>query len=97
MLENTLCQIFPLPENNNDDIQSLNIYVEISLKYFKGSASEILQYGITMSKQMKTKDIVIGLNKWILCEKMFLFTQFTVFSVMYHKSQFSFLYPKLIL
>lgn len=30
----------------------MNIYVEKPFKYFKESASEILQYGIIMSRQM---------------------------------------------
>lgn len=47
--ENTLCGRLRLPENNDSDIQSLNIYGKM---HCEKSAPEILHYGIIMSRQM---------------------------------------------
>lgn len=47
--ENTLCRRLRLPENNDSDIQSLNIYGKA---HCKKSDPEILQYGMIMSRQM---------------------------------------------
>lgn len=49
VVENTLCQRLQLPENNDNDIRSLNIYGKT---HCEEPAPEILQYGIIISKQM---------------------------------------------
>lgn len=49
VVENTLCQRLRLPENNDNDIRSLNIY---GVTHCEDLAPEILQYGIIMNRQM---------------------------------------------
>lgn len=62
VVENTLCGRLWLPENNDSDIQSLNIYGKT---HCEKSALEIIQYGIIMSRQMGSYGNGDRPNNWM--------------------------------